>query len=574
MLIDFQIDFYIQLKDSILQDGNPIKEILLKLNLLDNRILKDRGKDSDHFAFVTKMLNNVNARTKKPNVVPISTRKPKAHAYKSVATPHKKKVTLKSTTQKLKSYYRILYEKTSKAWKWWIEQQCPSRYKWVPKTKMQWIIQPIIFIVDSGCMKHMTGNLKLLCNSVEKYIGFITSKDSITIFSRLVNFVMRIWRLLSGNLHALLEIFRVTIYSPDVVIGLPKLKFIKDQLCSSCEVSKAKISSFKSKAVPNLKERLNLLHMDLCGPMRVASINGKKYILDRTYGRTYSADPIPRHVSPNSRGNCFVLIFPSVHPTTASSLETKHDNGNIDKSQSKAIPNEASSLGTTLGGGTSDKDGMKLNELMELCTNLQTKVLDLEKTKTTQALEITSLKGRVKKLEKKQSLGEDASKQRRKINDIDVDEDITLVNDQDDAEIFDVNDLHGEEVFVEKEVADKEVNNEVQKVIEEVVEDTNTAKLIVDVAHVSAVGEVNAASIAATKLQDKGKAIMIEEPVKPKKKDQVRLDEEVALKLQAEFAEEQRLIRKRAQKEQEANIAFIETWDDIQAKINDDYQLA
>nr|GEW69739.1 retrovirus-related Pol polyprotein from transposon TNT 1-94 [Tanacetum cinerariifolium] len=52
----------------------------------------------------------------------------------------------------------------------------------------------------------------------------------------------------------------------DVVIGLPKLKYVKDQLCSSCEVSKA-------------KRRLNLLHMDLCGSMRVASINGKKYIL-------------------------------------------------------------------------------------------------------------------------------------------------------------------------------------------------------------------------------------------------------------------------------------------------------
>nr|GEW52071.1 retrovirus-related Pol polyprotein from transposon TNT 1-94 [Tanacetum cinerariifolium] len=65
----------------------------------------------------------------------------------------------------------------------------------------------------------------------------------------------------------------------DVVIGLPKLKYVKDQLCSSCEVSKAKRSSFKSKAVPSSKGRLNLLHMDLCGPMRVASINGNKYIL-------------------------------------------------------------------------------------------------------------------------------------------------------------------------------------------------------------------------------------------------------------------------------------------------------
>nr|GEY18320.1 hypothetical protein [Tanacetum cinerariifolium] len=65
----------------------------------------------------------------------------------------------------------------------------------------------------------------------------------------------------------------------DIVIGLPKLKYVKDQLCSSCELSKAKRSSFKSKAVPSSNGRLNLLHMDLCGPMRVASINGKKYIL-------------------------------------------------------------------------------------------------------------------------------------------------------------------------------------------------------------------------------------------------------------------------------------------------------
>ncbi|GJW12034.1 retrovirus-related pol polyprotein from transposon TNT 1-94 [Tanacetum coccineum] len=61
--------------------------------------------------------------------------------------------------------------------------------------------------------------------------------------------------------------------------GLPKLKYVKDQLCSSCEMSKAKRSSFKSKVVPSSKGRLNLLHMDLCGPMRVTSINRKKYIL-------------------------------------------------------------------------------------------------------------------------------------------------------------------------------------------------------------------------------------------------------------------------------------------------------
>ncbi|GJR81612.1 retrovirus-related pol polyprotein from transposon TNT 1-94 [Tanacetum coccineum] len=73
----------------------------------------------------------------------------------------------------------------------------------------------------------------------------------------------------------------------DVVIGLPNdANYGQDQLCSSCEVSKAKRSSFKSKTVPSSKGWLNLLHMDLCGPMRVASINGKKYILPSNAVRT------------------------------------------------------------------------------------------------------------------------------------------------------------------------------------------------------------------------------------------------------------------------------------------------
>ncbi|GKB30521.1 hypothetical protein Tco_0869922 [Tanacetum coccineum] len=59
-----------------------------------------------------------------------------------------------------------------------------------------------------------------------------------------------------------------------------------------------------------------------------------------------------------------------------------------------------------------------------------------------------------------------------------------------------------------------------------------------------------------------------------KKKDQIRRDEETALTLQAEFDEEERLAREKAEKEKEANIALIETWDDIQAKIDVDHQLA
>ncbi|GJZ39233.1 retrovirus-related pol polyprotein from transposon TNT 1-94 [Tanacetum coccineum] len=73
----------------------------------------------------------------------------------------------------------------------------------------------------------------------------------------------------------------------DIVNGLPKLKYVKDQLCSSCELSKAKRSTFKTKTIPSSKGRLNLLHMDLCGPMQIQSINGKKHILELSKASDY-----------------------------------------------------------------------------------------------------------------------------------------------------------------------------------------------------------------------------------------------------------------------------------------------
>ncbi|GJX47395.1 retrovirus-related pol polyprotein from transposon TNT 1-94, partial [Tanacetum coccineum] len=64
-----------------------------------------------------------------------------------------------------------------------------------------------------------------------------------------------------------------------LVRGLPKLKFEKDHLCSACAMRKSKKKPHKSKFEDTKQEKLYLLHMDLCGPMRVASVNGKKYIL-------------------------------------------------------------------------------------------------------------------------------------------------------------------------------------------------------------------------------------------------------------------------------------------------------
>ncbi|GJR15427.1 putative ribonuclease H-like domain-containing protein [Tanacetum coccineum] len=64
-----------------------------------------------------------------------------------------------------------------------------------------------------------------------------------------------------------------------LVRGLPKLKFEKDHLCSACAMGKSKKKPHKPKSEDTNQEKLYLLHMDLCGPMRVTSVNGKKYIL-------------------------------------------------------------------------------------------------------------------------------------------------------------------------------------------------------------------------------------------------------------------------------------------------------
>nr|GEY08695.1 hypothetical protein [Tanacetum cinerariifolium] len=153
----------------------------------------------------------------------------------------------------------------------------------------------------------------------------------------------------------------------------------------------------------------------------------------------------------------------------------------------------------------SDEDSLKLDELMALCTTLQNKVLDLEKKTTTQRNEISSLKRRVKKLEKKNRLRTHRLKRLYKVglttrvessgNEESLDE---AVSNDADEEMFDVDVLDDEEVFVaEHEVAAKGVNDKVN-VVEEVVEVINTAKLIINVAQDSAAGDIVSTASAAT----------------------------------------------------------------------------
>ncbi|GKC33113.1 hypothetical protein Tco_1040407 [Tanacetum coccineum] len=268
--------------------------------------------------------------------------------------------------------------------------------------------------------------------------------------------------------------------------------------------------------------------------------------------------------------------------------------------------------GNTLQSG---EDILKLEELMALCTTLQSRVLSLETTKTTQATKIASLKKRVKKLERRnksrthglkrlyrvglsrrvessedEGLGEeDASKQGR-IADIDANEDIYLVNVRTDEDMFGVNDLDGDEVIVES-VDVVKTAEETRSVVEEVTTvtilvsaatttTTTTAITDVEMTLAQALTELKsvkpkaktisttpilttttaATTITTVKVQDKGKGKMVKpEPMKKmSKKELLRLTEELAFKLQDE-EEEERLAREKAQQVEEANIA----WHDV-----------
>ncbi|GKE64730.1 retrovirus-related pol polyprotein from transposon TNT 1-94, partial [Tanacetum coccineum] len=282
-------------------------------------------------------INGVNSRTKMSMAVPISAREPKQTANQSVATPLKRTVALESTNQKPRSTIRKQYEQISKTCKWWYCKITPPGYKWKPKYRTVNVepnlVEIILFIIDSGCSKHLMGNLKLLSNFGEKFLGTVKfGNDQIAPilgYGDLVqgNITVKKVYYVEGLNHNLFSVgqfcdadlevaFRKsTCYIRDlkgndlltatssqawlwhhrlshlnfdtinllskygIMTGLPKLKFVKDHLCSSYELGKAKRKSFKTKNTPSSKRHLQILHMDLCGPMRVESFNGNKYVL-------------------------------------------------------------------------------------------------------------------------------------------------------------------------------------------------------------------------------------------------------------------------------------------------------
>ncbi|GKC34781.1 uncharacterized mitochondrial protein-like protein, partial [Tanacetum coccineum] len=334
--------------------------------------------------------------------------------------------------------------------------------------------------------------------------------------------------------------------------------------------------------------------------------------------------------------------------TTAFSLEAEQDNGNINRTQSMATLNEPSPQGSDSGSGPrcqdtilgdaeaqtrfetaskqsnnpplsrvntlgSKEDRLKLKELIDLCTKLSDRVLDLETTKTAQAKEIASLKKRVKKLErkrmsktpgmnlfkigtsKKRRLGEeDASKQGRNLKqgkhslifeDSDFDEEFDANMDEAIEQVYDANKDIVKEGEVQVPTAGTKVNTASAPVTTAGVCVSTTKSTTTASVNITTAEPITPPITTTTNFEDEDltiaqtlvkirseKSKMVEQEKPLKKKDQINFDEEFAQRLQAqmqaELEEEERLARER---EEDANIA---EWDDVQVVMDVDYELA
>nr|GEX59547.1 hypothetical protein [Tanacetum cinerariifolium] len=181
------------------------------------------------------------------------------------------------------------------------------------------VVQIVLWYLDSGCSKHMTGDRSQLTNFVNKFLGTIKfGNDHVakimgygdyqigcTLKLLFVNTpasfaIYKVYTLSLGDMMKSSPIYLLSKASKTkswlwhqrlshlnfgainnlarqgLVWGLPKLKFQKDHLCYACAMGKSKKKSHKPKSEDTNQEKLYLLHMDLCGPMRVESVNGKK----------------------------------------------------------------------------------------------------------------------------------------------------------------------------------------------------------------------------------------------------------------------------------------------------------
>nr|GEY67667.1 hypothetical protein [Tanacetum cinerariifolium] len=190
------------------------------------------------------------------------------------------------------------------------------------------IVQICLWIIDSGCLNYMTGNRALLMYFVEKFLGtvrfgntdfvviagykdvviesikstcFVRTEDGVDLITgdRSSNlYTIALNKVVSNSSTCLLakdsssqswlwhqclsHLNFATINNlvkNNIVQGLPKMKFKKDHLCFACEQRKIHRKHHKSKTAFTSNQPLYFLYMDLSGPMRIESINKKRYVL-------------------------------------------------------------------------------------------------------------------------------------------------------------------------------------------------------------------------------------------------------------------------------------------------------
>ncbi|GJU93456.1 retrovirus-related pol polyprotein from transposon TNT 1-94 [Tanacetum coccineum] len=270
--------------------------------------------NANHDSCVLHYIYGVNSRTKKPMAMLISTREPKRTINQSVARPHWRTVPLESTLQKPKSIFKRLYEHVSKTCSWWYTKLTPLGYKWGPKSKTgntdmnvssplgtesrttnisepksvrgsnfsntqlssnSFVARMVLFGKDHfapilGYEDLVQGNITIKrvyyveglnhnlfsVGSQGKYLYSITHQETtspnlICLMDKASSSQSWLWHRRLSNLN----FDTINLLSKnDIVNGLSKLKFIKDHLCFSCELGKAKYGE----NIDKMKEKGNV----------------------------------------------------------------------------------------------------------------------------------------------------------------------------------------------------------------------------------------------------------------------------------------------------------------------------
>nr|GEV15915.1 hypothetical protein [Tanacetum cinerariifolium] len=155
------------------------------------------------------------------------------------------------------------------------------------------IVQLILFIVDSGCTKHMTGNLKLLCNFIEKFLES-TSSTSLCLMAQASPTQAWLWHRRLSHLN----FDDINLLSKkDIVIGLPKLKFVKGQLYDYSRYTWTLFLRSKDETPKVLKEFLMMIQRNLQAPMITVRTERGIEFLNKTLNAFFKEEGIEHQTS-------------------------------------------------------------------------------------------------------------------------------------------------------------------------------------------------------------------------------------------------------------------------------------